>query len=57
MDCKNMKLRPKDKLMRKIVGHVDSCEHIKKMDGINISLSMDKCPLSKLCKYFVPVDR
>ena len=51
-----MILRPKNKLLRQIIGSLDNCPHLKDMKGINLHISSHKCPIEKLCKYYEKAD-
>jgi len=56
MVCKKMILKPKNKILRNIIGSLNNCPHLKDMKGINLHISSDKCPIEKLCKYYENAD-
>jgi len=53
MVCVNLIQRPKNKVVRKVIGHFDKCIYFKDLKGITFSFfNPDECPLEGVCKHY-----
>jgi len=52
MVCENLKQKPKNKILRNVIGSIDGCKHLKEMKGINFRIDNGDCAIEKLCKYY-----
>jgi len=52
MVCKNLELKPNNKILRNFVGSLDKCKYFKKVRGIHLSMMKEECPLKQICKHY-----
>jgi len=59
MVCKNLKLKPKNKVLRSL-GSFDHCCYQKEVKGIHFEFELFKnsglCPFKNICKYYKPTE-
>ncbi len=52
MVCKNLKLKPKNKITRVLIGTVGSCKYSKGIKGVHFHSVISKCPYENICKFY-----